>query len=176
MNSFILRKISHSHLPVLDNMLQLYAHELNEYFNYSISMNNDGRYRIKSAEKHLADGWGYFILVSGEYAGFILLNHNTITDDGTAVPEFFMLPRYRKGLFYRDVIASLLTTLDGIVEYSILKKNMRALFLFDDLAKKFLSHVQRIEEHVDGSEFFRYIFDIADLTCDIEKYKKYVHS
>jgi len=164
MNAFVLRKISPAHLPVLDNLLQLYAHELNEYFDFSIKMDDNGRYRIKSAEKHLSDGWGYFILVSCEYAGFILLNRHTKTKGGVFITEVFILPRYRRGFFFRDVIARLFATLDGIVEYRVMKNNKRALALDDDLAKRFLTVIQRTEEYENGIEYFRYTLDTANIT------------
>ena len=85
MDDFILIKILPSRWTVLDNMLQLYAHELNEFFDYSINMDDSGRYRIKSAEKHMTSGWGYFIISCDEYAGFILLNIETIEKEGVFI-------------------------------------------------------------------------------------------
>lgn len=164
MNVFALKKITSAHLNVLDNMLQLYAHEMNKFYNYSIVLDDNGRYRIKAAAKHLSDGWGYFIMASCEYAGFILLNRRTKAKEGVFITEFFILPRYRKGFFYRDVIVRLIATLDGIVEYRVMKNNKRALCLFDDLVRRFLTTAKKTDEHENGSEYFRYTFDTANIT------------
>ena len=163
-NAFILKKILPVSLHVLDNMLQLYVHEINEYFDYSIVLGDDGRYRIKSAQKHLADGWGYFIIVSCEYAGFILMNRKTKASKGVFISEFFILPRYRHGLFYQYVIVRLFSELKGSVEYRVLMKNRRALLLFGSLAKKSVSSVQRTVEYENGAEYFRFTLNTADIT------------
>ena len=172
-SAYVLKEISTAQLHVLDNMLQLYVHEMNEYFDYTIVLGNDGRYRIKSAARHLAAGWGYFIVVRGEYAGFILLNHQTKSLGGTFIAEFFILPRFRRGSFYKYVISGLLATSEGIVEYRVIKKNKRALSLFNDLAKRYLSAIQRIDEYENGTEYFRFIFDTANVTNAAEKYEKH---
>ncbi|MDR0490699.1 MAG: hypothetical protein LBH28_05585 [Oscillospiraceae bacterium] len=164
MKTFILKEISAARSHVLDNMLQLYAHELNEYFDYSIIVDNDGRYRIKSAATYLDSGWGYFIVASCELAGFILLNRHTKAREGVFIEEFFILPRFRQGSFYKDVISRLLGSLNGMVEYRVLKKNKRALLLFSDLARRFLSDIQTIDEYEKGSEYLRFSFDTANIT------------
>jgi len=165
MSKLILKEVLPANLPVLDNMLQLYAHELNKFFNFTIILGDNGRYLIKPAAIHLADGWGYFIVVGCEYAGFILLNHRAKTKGGVFISEFFIMPRFRRGYFYKDVIARLASTLDGIVEYRVMKKNKRALFLFDDLAKRFLSAaIQKTDEYENGIEYSRYMFDTANIT------------
>jgi predicted acetyltransferase len=169
MNAFILKEISPAHLHVLDNMLQLYVHEINEYFDHTIVLNDEGRYRIKSAQKHLDGGWGYFIVVSCEYAGFILLNHKTKSPKGVFISEFFILPRYRQGFFYQSIIFSLFARLNGNVEYRVLKKNRRALVLFDNIAKKSISDVQRTVEYENGEEYFRFTLDTDNITYVFEK-------
>ena len=168
---FKLELIPPSRLHVLDNMLQLYAHELNGYFNYAITLDNNGRYRIKSAEKCLENGWGYFIVVRHEYAGFILLNKKTKSHGGTFINEFFILPRYRKGLFCQNVISALLSGLSGIVEFRVLKKNKRVLTLFDTLARRYTKSFIKMDEHENGSEHTRFIFDTADVVHDISEAK-----
>ena len=174
MDAFVLKEILPDRLHVLSNMLQLYAHDMNESFRYSIVLDDNGRYRIKPAEKYLSEGWGYFIIVRCEYAGFILLNHQTRTREGTFIAEFYILPRFRRGFFYRDVIATLLSVLDGIVEFRVLKNNKLALLLFDDLAKKYLSVIQRTDVYENGSECILYSFNTANIIYDISKYKGHI--
>jgi len=174
MNAYILKKISPLQLHILDNMLQLYAHDINKYFQYPVRMDDNGRYRVRSAEKNLSDGWGYFIMVSCEYAGFVLLNHKTKAQEGAFISEFFLLPRYRKGSFFKTVIATLFSTLEGTVEYRILKKNKRALAVFVDLAKRFIKDYQTVDEQEYGEEYHRFTFDMANITYDVTKYKTHV--
>ena len=173
-NAFILKEISPVNFPVLDNMLQLYTHELNEYFNYSIKMDVNARYHIKSAGKLLSNGRGYFVFVGCEYAGFILLNNHTKGQNGVFISEFFILPRYRRGFFYRDVLASLFTQLNGRVEYRILSKNQRALLVFKYLTRRYLSTFQSAEEYENGAEYVRFALDTANITFNISKYKTHI--
>lgn len=154
-------------------MLQLYAHELNAYYNYSIALGNDGRYRIKSAKKYFENDWGYFIIVNCEYAGFILLNHNTNSPSGTFINEFFILPRYRKGMFCYYVLSLLFSKLDGIIEYRVLKKNKNALILFDFLAKRCLNSIQAFDEYSKGQEYIRYTFNTTSIACKYSSCTKY---
>lgn len=169
---FIFREIPAEHFHVLDNMLQLYVHELNQHFEHKIVLNYDGRYAIKSAAKYLDAGWGYFILVRGEYAGFILMDHETKTPGAVFIAEFFIMPHHRRGLFFQEVIFSLIASLEGIVEYRVLKRNKRALLLSNNFTKRFLSAMQKEYEHDNGEEYFRFTFDVKDVKVDTKKYRK----
>jgi predicted acetyltransferase len=163
MDAFLLMEISPAQLNVLSNLLQLYVHEINEYFGFSIALDGNGRYRIKPADKYLSTGWGYFIIVSCEYAGFILLNNNTKASEGVFIEEFFILPRYRRGLFFQHVIYSLFSELKGPVEFRVLKRNRRALFLFEKMAMKYLSNIVKTDEFENGAEYFRFTLDTTDI-------------
>jgi len=164
MNSFELKKISSTNLHILDNLLQLYAHETNKYYDYSIAMGEDGRYIVKTAKQHLNLGWGYFILVCGGCSGFILLNRSTKSQNGFFIAEFYILPAYRKAFFYKEVLIGVLFMLRGNIEFRVLKKNNRALYLFEYLSKRYLSDYSRTEERECGLDYFRFAFDTSEIT------------
>ena len=154
MSSFFLKGIKHEHLHVLDRMLQLYVHDINTYFDYPVVLDNNGRYRIKQVGEFLSDGFGYFIFVNCEYAGFVLLNNKTKPSGGVFVSEFYILPGFRKGLFYEKLLFSLFSELKGRVEFRILNKNMRALVLFKYLVKKYVSKVVITDECENEEKYF----------------------
>jgi len=174
MKSFVLKEIKQEHLHVLDRVLQLYTHDINEYFDYSVALDNNGRYCIKQAEKFLSDGFGYFIFMNREYAGFVLLDNQTKSPGGVFISEFYILPGFRQGLFYKKVILSLFSELKGHVEFRILKKNKRALVLFKDLTKKYVSKVEVTDECDNEVEFFRFALDTEDILIDLSGYRKHM--
>jgi len=174
MNPYILMKASPSQQHLLDNLLQLYAHDINNHFKYTIKMDCNCNYRIKSARDYLTNGWGYLIIVSCEYAGFILLNGQATMQEGVFISEFYILPQYRNGHFARYIILSLFSTLEGVVEFRLLKSNKRALFVFEYLAKRYLSEYQKIDEYEYEEEYYRFTLDLANLNYDLSKYKMYI--
>ena len=171
---FILKEMKQANLHVLDRMLQLYTHDINEYFDYPVALDNNGRYRIKQAGKFLSDGFGYFIFESCEYAGFVLLNNQTKSPGGVFISEFYILPYFRQGLFYKKVVSSLFSELKGHVEFRILKKNRRALVLFEYLTKKFVSKVEVTDECENEEKFFRFALDTENILIDLSGYKKHI--
>jgi len=174
MGSFVLTEIKQVHLNVLDRMLQLYTHDINEYFDYPVALDNNGRYCIKQAEKFLSMGCGYFISVNCEYAGFVLLNNQTKLPGGVFISEFYILPCFRKGFFHKEVVCSLFSELKGHVEFRVLKKNRRALVLFEYLAKKYVSKVEITHERENEDEFYRFALDTENILINLSGYKKYI--
>ena len=173
MISFDLKEIKQADLHILDRMLQLYTHDINEYFDYPAALDNNGRYRIKQAGKFLSDGCGYFIFVRCEYAGFVLLNNKTKSPGGVFISEFYILPCFRQGFFYKEVISSLFSELKGHVEFRVLKKNMRALCLFEYLTKKYVSEVKITHECENEEKFFRFAMDTENILINLSGYKKH---
>jgi len=174
MSSFNLEEIKQVHLHVLDRMLQLYIHDINKYFDYSIALDNNGRYCIKQTEKFLSNGCGYFVFVSGEYAGLVLLNNQTKSPGGVFISEFYILPCFRKGFFYKEVVCSLFSELKGHVEFRVLKKNRRALVLFKYLTKKYVSKVEVTDECENEEKFFRFALDTENILINLSGYKKHI--
>jgi hypothetical protein len=64
--------------------------------------------------------------------------------------------------------------LEGVVEYRLLKNNKRALSLFDDLAKRHLIFIQKMDEYENGTEYTRYEFNTDSITHDLTKYKQHI--
>ena len=158
-----LKEILPIHYHVLDNLLQLYAHETNEYHKYSISMGIDGRYRVKTSETLLREGRGYFMIVSGKYAGFILLSNQTKAQDGVFIAEFYILPYYRQGFLFKDILAELFKSFSGMVEYRILCVNKRALLLFEFLAKRYFSSYIKANECENELNYIRFTVNTSNL-------------
>jgi predicted acetyltransferase len=174
MSSFFLKEIKHEHLHVLDRLLQLYVHDINEYFDCPVVLDNNGRYRIKQAGKFLSDGFGYFIFVNFEYAGFVLLNNKTKPPGGAFISEFYVLPCFRQGLFYEELLFSLFSELKGRVEFRILNKNMRALVLFKHLIKKYVSKVVITDEYENEEKYFRFALDTENILINLSGYRKHI--
>jgi predicted acetyltransferase len=174
MSFFVLKEIRQEHLHILDRILQLYVHEINEYFDYPVALDSNGLYRTKKAVKFLSEGFGYFILVNREYAGFVLLNSKTKSPGGVFISEFYILPCFRQGLFYKKVISSLFSELNGHVEFRILQKNKRALVLFEYLTRKYVSRAEITDECENDEKFFRFALDTENVLINLFGYKKHI--
>jgi len=143
-------------------------------FSCAFALDNNGRYCIKQAGKFLSEGVGYFIYVNREYAGFVLLNNKTKSPGGVFISEFYILPCFRRGLFYKKVISCLFSELKGHVEFCILKKNRRALVLFEYLSKKYLSKVEITDECENEEKSFRFALDTENILIDLSGYRKHI--
>ncbi|MCL2153020.1 MAG: hypothetical protein FWH57_08700 [Oscillospiraceae bacterium] len=173
---FYLKQITQERWSILDRMLQLYTHDINEYFDYSVVLDNNGRYCIKTVEKFLSDGFGYFIIIGNKYAGFVLLNNKTKPPGGVFISELYILPRFRQGFFYRKVVFSLFSELKGHVEFRVLKNNKRALVLFEYLTKKYVSKVEKTCECENETEFFRFALDTENILINLSGYKIHINN
>ena len=75
----------------------------------------------------------FFILVDNHYAGFVLTNTGK---EKSVIEEFWIMPKYRKGMFAFEVLKKVLFEMHGKIEFVILNKNERWLKVVDYLIRK----------------------------------------
>ncbi len=84
--------------PILDNLLQLYLHEMSKYDDRPLS--DDGRYQYPTFEAYFSEEtrFPYLIRVKGKLAGFVLIRDiPSVTGDRVhTVAEFFVVEMYRR--------------------------------------------------------------------------------
>jgi predicted acetyltransferase len=84
--------------PILDNLLQLYAHDFSEF--HPVELDEDARFHYNDLPLYFADADRHPILfrIRGQWAGFALIKKcPSVSADSTVwdIAEFFVLRRYR---------------------------------------------------------------------------------
>jgi arginase len=103
--------------PVLENLLDLYIHELSGIF--SVDIGPDGRFRYERLPLYWSEAatrHAFLIRCSGRLAGFVLVTHGSPASDDPQdldVAEFFVLRRFRRTAVGRRAAALLWNTLRG---------------------------------------------------------------
>lgn len=163
---FILERVNSGNKYVLDNVLELYQHEFNAFYNYYDDLNEDGKYNFILTDKYVTDEnyKAYLIKVNCKIAGFIMMNPETkYVENGTYIAEFFIMPKYRKGYFSINVIREIFKQNKGNVEIKVLRSNEKAFKLYSLLFKRFAENVQINTTLEDGDEFVYYNFNTENL-------------
>jgi len=84
--------------PVLENLMQLYLHEMSKYDDRPL--NDDGRYLYPMFDSYFVDDnrFPFLIRVKGKLAGFVLVrNISSVTSEEVhTVAEFFVVEMYRR--------------------------------------------------------------------------------
>lgn len=93
-----LNRVTPSERSILDNLMQLYLHEMSRYAEEVIG--DDGRYTYVELDSFIesADRDAFLILVKGKPAGFVLVKTlSSLSDEPHyAIKEFFVLEGYRE--------------------------------------------------------------------------------
>ncbi len=109
---------------VLENLLEYYLYDFNNY--YDDDLNDKGRFEFIDVKPYInnENNKAYIIKVNNKYAGFILIKK---TAELNSIEEFWIMPKYRKGMFAFKVLNSIFSQMNGKVEFLILNKNARWL-------------------------------------------------
>lgn len=87
---------------VLDNLLQLYLHDLSLYFKIDFD-SKTGLYNYDSLDKYFnnSDNYAYFMRLNEDVVGFILIDKD---NDKYVVQEIFTLNNYKGHGYARDAV------------------------------------------------------------------------
>lgn len=109
---------------ILENLLEYYLYDFNIY--YDDDLNDKGRFEFIDVKPYInnENNKAYIIKVNNKYAGFILIKK---TAELNSIEEFWIMPKYRKGMFAFKVLKSIFSQMNGKVEFLILNKNARWL-------------------------------------------------
>ena len=130
---FELKIVEENDKEVLRNLLEYYLYDFNYY--YEDDLNENGRFEFIGVEPYINNNFykAFFILVDNHYAGFVL----TYTGkEKSVVEEFWIMPKYRKGMFAFEVLTKVLSGMNGKIEFVILNKNERWLKVVDYWIRK----------------------------------------
>ena len=101
--SFEFVEVNQNNKYILDNVLEYYQHEFNEFYNFFDDLNENGRYELISTEivPAIINFFNAFLIFkNGKIAGFIMMNNCTkFIKKGTYIAEFYIMPKYRRRLF-----------------------------------------------------------------------------
>lgn len=131
--NFILEKVEKNKENILKNLLEYYLYDFNMF--YEDDLNENGKFEfVNTSDYILKNNYeAFFIKVKNNYAGFILINNNTrfANQPATKIEEFWIMPKYRKGLFAFKVLKYIFSMYIGEKEFIILKDNKRWFKVFD---------------------------------------------
>ena len=118
---------------ILKNLLEYYLYDFNIY--YEDDLNDSGRFEFIDVEPYINSDTkkSYFVKVNNYYAGFILIKQ---VEEINIIEEFWIMPKYRKGMFAFKVLNIILSEIHGKVEFMILNKNKRWLRVIKYLISK----------------------------------------
>lgn len=118
---------------ILENLLEYYLYDFNIYYNDDL--NENGRFEFIDVGIYINDknNKAFFIKVNNNYAGFILIKQ---VEEINIIEEFWIMPKYRKGMFAFKVLKKILSEIHGKVEFIILNKNKRWLGVIKYLISK----------------------------------------
>lgn len=125
-------RIAEAHeLPLLANLLELYQHDLSEYF--PVDPGPDGRFGYEKLPLYWSEPeWRFPLLIvrSGRVIGFVLVTRGSPASDDPDVydvAEFFVLRRYRRSGVGRDAARLLWDRYPGRWIVRVAANNARAL-------------------------------------------------
>ena len=75
--SFEFVEVNQNNKYILDNVLEYYQHEFNEFYNFFDDLNENGRYELITTDKYILDiNYNAFLIYkNGKIAGFIIDDH-----------------------------------------------------------------------------------------------------
>ena len=164
--NFIFEKVDKNNKYILDNVLELYQHEFNKFYNYYDDLNDEGKYGFILTDKYITNTnyRAYLIKVNTKIAGFIMINSETkFVRNGIYIAEFFVMPKYRRGYFSINVMKEIFRQNQGNIEIKVLKNNKKAFKLYSLLINRFVDKVVIHKVQEEGDEFIYYNFSTKDI-------------
>ncbi len=125
---FQIEKVSKEKSEILKNLLEYYQYDFNVYYNEDL--NENGRFEFIDIELYFENehNQALFIKVKEKYAGFILISNNTkYSEEAICIEEFWIMPKYRKGMFAFKILKKVFDEINGKIEFIVLKRNERWL-------------------------------------------------
>ena len=135
--------VNNNERKVLDNMLQLYLHDISLYFGIEFN-SNTGLYQYDSLDKYFnnSNNYPYFIKINNDIAGFILLDK---VDDNMVVQEMFILNNYKNKGIGRDAIVEIFNKYKGNWIVKALPNSIKAETFWIRTIKEYTSNNCNIE-------------------------------
>ena len=149
---------------IINNLLQFESYDFCQYYNNDLSEN--GLFNDKLQDFYIKEKLSYIIRVDGKIAGFMLIRQKIGLK---AVEEFWVYPKYRKGLLAYRFLIEFSKIETGLVEFLILKKNDRWMRDLEYMFNKHSNHVKikKIKDYQllinsDIYEFRRFLVELPN--------------
>jgi predicted acetyltransferase len=128
--------------PILQNLLELYAHDFSEFHN--VVVGEDGRFGYQHLSRYWQDPnlHPFLIRVDGRLAGFALVQRGSkVSGDETTwdMAEFFILRGYRRHGAGTHAAHELWRMLPGPWEVRVMETNRKALPFWEHAVSEFLN-------------------------------------
>lgn len=145
--------------PVLDNLMQLYLHEMCKY--NPIPIGEDGRFRYEYLDQYFGEPGRFPLLVRvmGKIAGFVLVRtvDNIAQSPTFSIAEFFILENYRRLGIGEEVARMVLDEFPGHWQIGVLGPNQPARDFWRQTLYRYTANQFRTTT-VDGWEGPVYVF------------------
>lgn len=144
---------------ILDNMIQLYMHEMCKY--QPIEMGEDGRFKYDHLDAywHEAGRFPFFIRCKGRLAGFVLVRQiETLAKEPTfSVAEFFLVENYRRLGIGEEIARMVFEKFQGHWQIGVMSSNQSGRDFWRQVLYRYTANNYRTT-HVDGWEGPVYVF------------------
>jgi predicted acetyltransferase len=151
--------------PVLANMLELYAHDLSEFFD--VRLQADGRFGYPMLSRYWEEEsrFPFLVKVDGELAGFVLVSRGSrVSGDPMAwdMAEFFIVRGFRKRGIGAAVASEIWRRFAGAWEVRVLEANEPARAFWNSAIRAFAGSDAR-ESVIDLQQKRWRLFSFASL-------------
>jgi predicted acetyltransferase len=140
---------SPSEKPIIEQMMQLYRYDMSEFDGSDLDHN--GRFSYDYLDSYWTDDRRspLIIRVSGQLAGFVLVNQHSYTGDGRySIAEFFIMRKYRRKGIGRAVANRVFNQFGPRWETRQIKENTAAQSFWRKVIEEFTC--RRFKEFPDG--------------------------
>lgn len=159
---FKLDKVKLEEKEILKNLLEFYQYDFNVF--YEDDLNENGRFEFIDVDQYFEsdDNEALFIKVNEKYAGFILISNNVLhINPGKCIEEFWIMPKYRKGMFTFKVLKEIIGRYKTKFEFLVLKKNEKWFKVINYLIHKNYKVEKMIDVTKWDEEFELFVVDIS---------------
>jgi predicted acetyltransferase len=144
--------------PVLDNLLQLYAHDFSEF--HDVQFNDQGRFVYKQLPLYFNEAGRHALLVrvDGKLAGFVLVKRGSEVSDDAAVwdmAEFFVVRGKRRHGVGTHIAHEVWKRLPGTWEVRVMIANPAAISFWERAIAALLGATPDSHTYVEHGEQWR---------------------
>ncbi|MGD0298277.1 MAG: GNAT family N-acetyltransferase [Bryobacteraceae bacterium] len=144
-------------MPIVANLLQLYAHDFSEF--HDVELGPDGRFDYALLPLYWSDPNRYPFLVrlDGQLAGFVLVKQESSVWD---MVEFFVLRRYRRRGIGSAIAHEIWRKFPGPWKVRVMQSNHAALPFWERAISEFTgAPVRPVPIEKDGNSWHVFSFD-----------------
>jgi predicted acetyltransferase len=144
-------------MPVVDNLMQLYAHDFSEF--HHVELDSDGRFNYAPLPLYWSDRSRHPFLVKmdGRLAGFVLVQRNETSWD---MVEFFVLRGCRRRGAGTAIAHEVWKRFPGMWEVRVMQANRSALPFWERAVSAFTGQrIQPIGVEKDGNSWWVFTFE-----------------